>query len=143
MKKSQIVLRLFIPSDQQTAKAVHPGMCSLHHPTTSLETGLTLDGLGFFSTLADVGSKAECVKDVTHLLIVVALVQTSSLWPLFSWLWAINDDALNGWAYKFHISAIGSLNCHADRHSMTLCEQTPLDSTLATIGRIGSGFFPT
>lgn len=45
-------------------------------------------------------------------------------------------------SHQFHIMALRSLNRHADRHSMPLCEAAAFHAALATIGRIGSGFFP-
>src|SRR5437764_15197532 len=66
MEESQIVLRLFVPSDQQAAEAVHPRMCSFYHPPRCLETSIFLDGFGFFSTPTNVSSKAEFAQGLTY-----------------------------------------------------------------------------
>src|ERR687884_480783 len=74
MKKGQVVLGLFVPADEQATKAVHPRMRSFHHPTARFEPGLLFDGSGFFSSWADMGSKAEFAQDVAYLVVVIALV---------------------------------------------------------------------
>src|SRR5260370_17019341 len=86
MEQGQVILRLFVPPNEQAAKAVHPGMAAFHDPTACFEARLPLDGLGLFSAWANVGGQAECTQDVAHLIIVVALVQTHPLRMLFAWL---------------------------------------------------------
>src|SRR5690349_12827046 len=48
MKQAQVVLSLFLPADQQTAKTIHPTMSPLNDPTSSFVTDLAFDGLSFF-----------------------------------------------------------------------------------------------
>src|SRR5882762_11420475 len=106
-------------------------MSPLYDPPPCFETSFPLDGLGFFSTLADMGRKAKFAKDIAYFLIVVALVQTHSLRMLLCWLWTLDDDALNRGADQLHIRAIGPLNRQADRHSMPFCQHTAFHPTLA------------
>src|SRR5437899_1256529 len=110
-------------------------MGSLHHPSTCFKTSFPLDGLGFFSTLTNMSGEAEFAQDVAHLIIVIPFVQTHSLWPLCSWLWALNDDAFNRRTDQLHIMAIGPLNCQTEGNSVPLGQQTAFDSAFATIGR--------
>src|SRR2546421_4604641 len=141
MEKGQIILRLFIPTHEEAAKAVHPGVRSFHHPPPCFEPSFSLDGLGLFSSWANMGRKAVFVQDVTHLLVVVALVQTHALRLLLGRLRSLDDDALDGRAEQFHIMAMGSLKHQANWHSMTLGQHAPFHPTLAPIRGIGSGFF--
>src|SRR5260370_34209661 len=143
MEKSQIVLWLFVPADQQTTKAIHPRMCPFNHPSACFEPCLLLDRFGFFSTLANVSRKAEFAKGLAYLLIVIAFVQTHALRQLLSWFWTPGGNALKGRACQLHISAVGSLNHQSDRHSVPFCEQTAFHPAFAAIGGIGTGFFPT
>ena len=59
MEQCQIVLRLFLPTDEQAAKAVEPGMCSLHHPAARFEASFSFKSLGLFPAWAHMGGKAE------------------------------------------------------------------------------------
>ena len=65
----------FFPTDEYSTKAIHPAVSTLRHPTTRLEAGLLLDGLGFFASGTDMGGKSELFDDVTHFVEVVTLVQ--------------------------------------------------------------------
>src|SRR5712691_12408404 len=114
MQKGQVVLWLFVPSHEQAAKAVHPGMAPFYHPTARFEPGFSLDGLGLFSAWANMGGKAECAQDVAHLGVVVAFVQAHPLRVLFTWLRTLDDNAFDRRSQQFHIVAIGSLNRHTN-----------------------------
>src|SRR5438067_125147 len=134
MKKGQIVLWFFVPTDEQAAKAVHPGMCPFHDPTPCLETSLLFDGFGLLSAWADMGGKAEFVQDIAHLVVVVAFVQAHPLRVLLAWLGTLDDDAFDGRSHQFHIVAIGSLNRQADWKAMPLGEQAAFHPALAAVG---------
>src|SRR6266487_1068136 len=95
MEKGEVVLRFFIPANQETTKAIHPGMCPFHHPPTSFEAGFPFERLRLFPTRPDMGGEAEVVKDVAHLLVIVSLVQAHPLRLLLRWLRTVDDDALD------------------------------------------------
>src|SRR5258706_7635374 len=122
MEKGQIVFRLFVPTNQQTAKAIHPRMTPFHHPAPGLEASFSLDRLGFFSSWTNMGRKAELTQDVAYLVVVIALVQAHSLRLLLCRLWTLDHDALDRRSHQFHIVAIGSLNAQADGDPMSLRE---------------------
>src|SRR6266487_1579092 len=142
MEKCQVILWLFIPANKQPTKAIHPRMRPFHHPAACFEPRLPLDRPGFFPTWANVGRKAKFAQDVTHLLVVVALVETHPLRLLLGRLRTLDYDALDGRSHQLHIMAIRSLNRQANRHPMPFGKQAPFHPTLAAIGRIGAGFFP-
>ena len=54
------------------------------------------DGLGLFPTRSNVGRKAEFTQDITHLIVVVALVETHPLRLLLRGHGTLEDDALDG-----------------------------------------------
>ncbi|BCM88995.1 hypothetical protein IAD21_00837 [Abditibacteriota bacterium] len=54
MEKRQIVIGLLFPADEDAAKAVHPRVGALYHPTPRFEPGLLLERLGLFATGSDV-----------------------------------------------------------------------------------------
>src|SRR5215472_4195119 len=87
MEKGQVIFRLFVPTDEQAAKAVHPRMRPFHDPTPRFEARFSLDGFGLRSSWANMGGKTEFAQDVTHLVIVIALVQAHALRLLLGRLW--------------------------------------------------------
>jgi hypothetical protein len=142
MEKGQIVLRLFVPTDEQATKAVHPRMCPLHDPPPRFEARFSLDGFGLLSSWANMGGKAELMQEIAHLVVVVALRQAHPLRLLLAWLGTVDDDAFDGRTHEFHIVAIGALNRQTDWQSVPLGEQAAFHPALAPIGGIGASFFP-
>src|SRR5258708_4622202 len=72
MQQRERMLWLLIPPHQQTAQAVHPGMCPLHHPPPCFEPRFVLASLRFFAPRAHRRRKAELLHNRVHLSIVVA-----------------------------------------------------------------------
>src|SRR6266700_3351331 len=95
MKQGQIILRLFVPTNEQAAKAIHPGMTPLHHPAPRFAAGYSLDGFGFFSSWTNMGRKAELAQDVADFVVVIPFVQTHPLQVVLARLWTLDDDSLD------------------------------------------------
>jgi hypothetical protein len=142
MKQGQIILRLFVPTNEQAAKAQSPGMTPFHHPAPRFEAGFSLDGFGFFSSWANMGRKAELAQDVADFVVVIPFVQTHPLRVVLGRLWTLDDDALDRRTQQFHIVAIGALNRQTNGYPMPFREQAAFDPTLAAIRGIGTGFSP-
>ena len=77
MKKSDVVLRVFVPTDQDPPKSVQPAMSAFHHPAPGLEPGLPLDGLGRLAAAADVGGETELLQGATHFVKVLSPVSST------------------------------------------------------------------
>src|SRR5678816_1466922 len=78
MQKAQIVARFLVPADQDASETIHPTMRAFHHPAPRFETGLLLEGLGFFPACPDVGSEAKLLQEVSNFVIVIAFIQAQS-----------------------------------------------------------------
>lgn len=141
MEKSQVILWLFIPTNKEPAKAQSPRMLPFHHPSACFEPRLPLDRLGFFPAWANVSRQAEFAQDVTHLLVVVAFVETHLLRLRLGRLRTLDDDALDGRADQFHVMTVRSKSHQADWDSMPLREQAAFHAALAAVGGIGAGFW--
>src|SRR5579859_6577934 len=108
MQKRQVVLGLLVPADQQSSEAVHPRMRPFHDPPTRFEACFSLDGFGLFPTRANMSGEPKFAQDLTHLLIVIARIQTHPLWLLLRRLGARDDDRLDGRTRQFHVMPIGA-----------------------------------
>src|SRR2546423_3857086 len=142
MKQGQIILRLFVPTNEQAAKAQSPGMTPFHHPAPRFEAGFFIDGFGFLSSWANLGRKAELAQDVADFVVVLPFVQTHPLRVVLGRLWTLDDDALDRRTQQFHIVAIGALNRQTNGYPMPFREQAAFDPTLAAIGGLGPVFSP-
>src|SRR6266700_3321767 len=79
MEQRQIVRWLLVPTDEQTAKAIHPGVRSFHDEASRFEPSFPLDLFVLFPTRSDMSGEAEVMKDVAHFLVIVSLVQAHPL----------------------------------------------------------------
>ena len=101
-----IVARLLVPTDQHTPKTVQPTMRALHHPSAGFETNFLLQCLGFFPPCTNVGREAKLLQEVSHLIIVIAFLQTQPLrrvWgrggPLYGDLSIVSRAILKSWRW--------------------------------------------
>ncbi len=74
MEKCQVVFRLLVPADQQSAKPIQPGMCAFDHPPAGFEARFPFDGFGFFPAWPNMGREAELLEDGTYLFVIVAFI---------------------------------------------------------------------
>ena len=79
MQEGDVVLGLFLPTDEEATKAVHPTVRALHHPAAGAEARFAFERDRFFTPGADVGGEAELGHDVAHFPVVIAFVQTQPL----------------------------------------------------------------
>src|SRR3954463_8173038 len=75
MDEAEVVSGLFVPSDQDGAEAVEPGMGSLHHPAPCLGPGVAL-GLRFLAPGTQMQGEAELFSQGPRLGIIEALIET-------------------------------------------------------------------
>ena len=142
MKQAQIIFRLLFPTDQYPPKAVHPTMRPLHNPPPSLESDFSLDSLCLFSSGLDMRGVAELLRQVAHLVVIVALIQTKILQPLFRRPGPLYRNALKRLLYHLHVMPVGAFNSYADRDALRLTEQAALHAAFAAVGGVSPGFFP-
>lgn len=75
MEEGEIVLDLFVPADQHTAKAIHPTMRALDHPTPSLVADLAFERLRLFISRSNMQSIPKFLAQFPDFVIVVAFIQ--------------------------------------------------------------------
>src|SRR5262249_27257311 len=109
MQKAQIVAHLLVPTDQHAPKTIHPTIRALHHPSAGFETSFFLQCLGFFPTCSHMSRAAKLLQEVSHLVIVIALIQTQPLWRVRSRVGPLYRDLLDSLARHLAIIAIGAV----------------------------------
>lgn len=132
----------FFSADEEATKAVHPTVRAFHHPAAGAEARFSFERDCFFTPGADVGGEAKLGHDVTHVLVVIAFVQTPPLGGFGGGFGARHPHAFQGFAGQLQVMSVGTGHRQAHRHAVPLGQQAALDSGLAAIRRMGTGFFP-
>jgi hypothetical protein len=117
MELRQIVLNLFVPADEYSAKAIHPTVRALDYPTPGFVANVAFEGLGLFLSRPNMQSIAKFFAQFPDFIIVIPFIQAEILPPLFSRLWSGNRDTFQCSACHFEIIAIGTFDSEADRES--------------------------
>lgn len=76
MKKSNVIFRFLLPTDQNPTEPIQPAMAAFHHPAAGAAAGLMLEFSSFVTTRAEVCRQAKVSQEIAHLLIVLARIQT-------------------------------------------------------------------
>ena len=142
MNHRQVIFRFLFPSDQDAAKAIHPAMGSLHHPTTRLEAGLSFDRLRFLTACLDVGRITELLDQIAHRVIVITFVQAHPLRMASAGLGAFDRNTLQRRLDQLAVMPIGAVNRQANRYAAGFRQQTAINAFFGPIRGIGAGFFP-
>ena len=142
MKQSQIIFRLLFPPRQYAAKAVHPAMCPLYNPTTSLETNLTFNSLCLFATRTNMSGITKLFHQVSYLTRIITLIQAHSLRPLLCRLRPFYRNTFYRSLCHFAIMSISPINRQANRHTRAFCKQTAFNTFFGPIRRVWTCFFP-
>ncbi len=142
MKQAQIILRFLFPPRQDTAKAVHPAMCSFYNPTTSLEASLTLNGLCLFTTRTNMSCVTKLFDQFSYLTRIISLIQRHTLRLLLCRLRTLYRNTLNRCLSHLAVMPIRSINCQANRYSRCFGQQTAFNTFFGPVRRVWAGFFP-
>lgn len=141
MNEAEIIGGLLVPSDQDRAEAVKPGMRSLHHPAPCLGPGVAL-GLDFLAPGLQVQSKAEFFGQSPWLGIIVALIETKMVRSMPCRSRPLNWKCLDGLAHQHVVVAVGGVDHRRQRHAAAIRQHRAFDPAFAAIRWIAAGFFP-
>jgi hypothetical protein len=142
MQKGDVVLNVFVPTDQNASKAIHPTMSSFYDPPASLEASFTFDRLSFLSPRTNVSSETKLLQQLADFVKVITFVQAHALRLLKGWLRTLDRTALDCLAHHLHIIPVGPVYGQADRDAVGFRQQTAFDARFASVGWIFAGFFP-
>lgn len=142
MKQPKIIRSLLLPPRQDAAKAVHPTMRSLHNPTARFEAGFMFDRLRLFTARLDVSRISKLLHQITHRIIIIALVQAHTLRVFSGRFRPFHRDTPDRSFNQFAIVPVSSINRQTDRHSGRFGQQASLNAFFGPIRRVWAGFFP-
>src|SRR5260221_7850693 len=139
MKKGQIILALLLPTNQESARAIEPGMGAFDDPTTGTIARDELFLSFLFPPTAHVRLVVPCEQFLVHWSGVICGIQTEMLRLLLSGLGSADDQTVEGSTEQTDIMAIGSIHDQPQRDPRSIGQETAFGSLFAAIGRVGSG----
>src|SRR5215510_5840845 len=142
MQKPQVVTYFFVPAEQHAPEAIHPAMRALHDPPPGFETGLVLQGLSFLAPRSDMGCEPELVQQVSHLVVVIAFVQTHPLGSLCWGLRSFHGSTLDRLACQFDLITVRTVHGQTDRHATAVGEDAALGADRAAVRGVLAHLFP-
>ncbi len=142
MEHSQICIGSNFPANKQSAKAIHPRMSALAHPSARLFSSALLQLLALFAPRTNVSSEVELMRQVSDLVIVVAFVEAEILWGFGRWFGSANWSAFERLPRHFEVVPVGAIDGEANWNATRFHQNASLGSQLGPVGRIGAGFFP-
>jgi hypothetical protein len=140
MDEGQVVADFLFPTDEQTPRAVRPGVAAFDHPTARALPRATF-GLDF-ALARNVRDIAETSRERFRGPAAVTFVQAEML--------SAPSDRLGTWhgnrsqcgTQQFDVVRVGAGDRDAQRHAATIGQDGSLDAELTAIGGVSAGFFP-
>lgn len=126
-----MVLLLLGPADEDSAVAVHPGMCRLDDPAPGFPAGSAYLLSDLFAACADVRREVVIRDGVAGILVVVGPVQADALRSLRGRFWSFDRDRVQRVFQEQMVVAVRAVVIEPDRDPRTLREDRTLRPPLA------------
>jgi hypothetical protein len=123
-------------------KPMEPGLRPLIYPPTCLGSRVPAFFLHFVAARLDVPLVVTTLQPSAEVRCIVCLVGAQMLGPSRRWLRPMDRHVVHGRQGQLQIVLVRRPDCQAQNDAAAIGEHRPLHSQLASIGRIGPGFFP-
>lgn len=149
MEHGEVGVGAFLPADEDAAEAVEPGVGAFDDPAAGAEAGLALERVRFFAAATDVGGEAKLLRELAHLVVVVAAVETETLRRLGCRLGSLDRDRLERGAGELEVVQVRARRRDRERDALALGEERSFRPFLALSVGLGpvssppSGAFPS
>ena len=142
MQHTRVILRFLLPTNQNATVSIHPTVSPFGHPATSLEPRGTPDQLRLITSRANMRREPEFLREVTHFVVVIPLVQTQVLRPVQRRSGSFHGNAFERLSRKLEVVDVRARHGQSHRNTVRLGEQTSLGAGFGSIRRVRAGFFP-
>jgi hypothetical protein len=140
MNESQIVNDFFLPSHEQSSRAIGPTVDALDDPASCAAAFATGGPLAV--AWRQVESVSATCDDSLDRRPAISLIQAKVWLAASVRVGAGQRDGGQRFSNEFLIVSVRAGNCDTQRHASTIGEDRTLDPQFATIGRIFAGLFP-
>ena len=137
MDETEVILRLFLPADEQLATSVEPGGHAFHHPAPGASPAAAR--APFLAAAPNVRDVAAATDRPLGINVVVAFVQTEMLRDGAG---RADDARVEQQGDGFLVGAVSGSEGNRDREAGTVGEMVARGAGLGAIGRVGTGFSP-
>ena len=141
MEQGKGVCWLFVPSYQNTPKAMHPGMGPFHDPAPGFLARGGFERLRLLAPRPPMRREAQCLQGVSDVLRVVTLVQAHARRLRLRGLRALDDDAIERRAHPCHVVPVCPIDHQSHGHAVPCSQQPPLDPAFGSVCGIRTRFF--
>ena len=141
MQEAEIIRRFLFPADQQSSRAIEPGVRAFDFPAASLAaTVLRFRRFVFFAW--DVRRISALTNFGIDGLAGVAFIEAEMLRVLSSRLGPFDGNCVERFGDQLLVRYVGAGDGDTQRYAATVDERRSLDTQLAAIRRVFAGFFP-
>jgi len=141
MQEGQIVRGFLLPADQQSSRAIEPGVCAFDFPATRLAAAVfRLRRFVFFAR--DVRRVSALTNCGIHGSARVAFVEAEMLRFSRSRFGALDRNGIKRFGDELLIRYMGAGDRDGQRDAAAIDQRRTLDAQLPAIGRVLAGFFP-
>ena len=143
MQHGFVVVCLLFPADQQTPETIEPRVASLDDPSSRALPGVVSQVDGFLTARPNVRGVAAALEELASVGVVVPLVSAEML-PATP---GLRTETAHGVTIKRAgdeslVMCVGSGDRQGQRNAASIRKKGTLRAELASVRRIGPGFFP-
>ncbi len=140
MEQSEVIRSLLLPSDQQTAGAIGPGVAAFDDPAAGFGVrGECLRLFAFARNMRLITASSDCLPNGFG---VVALVCAEVLLAAARGTGATHSHVLKSLTHQRLIVSVGPRDGDSQRHPASIGQHRPLGTQLAPIGGVFACLFP-
>lgn len=141
MEESLVIFRLLLPTNENSSKAIHPGVESFDDPTPSA-AAVQAFGVLLVATGLDVRDIAPSASFSTDNVRIESLIAAKMLRTARGRTGAAKRNAIKRGAEELLIVSVRAIHRQAQRHAPAIGQHRALNTRLAPIRRVWPGFFP-
>ena len=142
MQKSNVILRLFVPTDENAPETIHPTMRTFNDPASGAFACFRFDFLRFLVARANMRGETKFCNSLVRIGIIVTSIQTEVLQRCWRRRRTFDHNVVHGFCKQFFVMAIGPVYRQAKRNAMPFGQQATLYAAFSAVCRIRADFFP-
>ena len=142
MQHPCVIIRFFLPADQDSTESIHPTVGALNCPAAGFEANAPPNQLRLLAARSNVRREPEFPRQITHFIKVIPFVQAQALRFLQRRSRSFHRNALHRLPDQLEVVDVRSSNGQPHRHAVGFDQQTSLGAGFGPIRRVRTRFSP-
>ena len=142
MQNAHVILRLFLPTNQDSTESIHPTVGAFNHPAAGFEANAPPNQLRLLAARTNVRREPEFPRQITHFIKVIPFVQTQALRFMQRRSRPFHGNAFDRLPRQLEVVDVRSRDGQSYRNAVSFDQQTSLGAGFGPIRGIRAGFFP-